>query len=341
MTGDRTRNPQPFRVLALDGGGIKGTFSAAVLATFEEMNPRLRLADHFDLIVGTSTGGIIAIGLGLGLTAGDILKFYEDQGPAIFPATGPFGGVGDWLRRARQVLLGPKYDLGLLRDALEAVFRNRLLGESTRRLVISSYDATRGDIKLFKTAHHHKLKLDYRCRAVDVALATSAAPTYFEQATTSRGHVHIDGGIWANCPVVVGILEAQLVLEQPLDRVEVPSIGTTDEPFSVSEAEGRMSAVRRAKRIPELILRAQKAGALAQARLLVRERLTRIDETVQPGRFELDDPSSIRDLRSLGETAARHSEARVAERFFAPGVAPRFEPVYSIGPTAEAFRAHA
>jgi patatin-like phospholipase/acyl hydrolase len=76
--------PKRFRILSLDGGGIKGAFTAAVLAEWEKRTGRV-IVDHFDLIAGTSTGGIIALGLGLGLPAGEILEFYEKQGPKIFP----------------------------------------------------------------------------------------------------------------------------------------------------------------------------------------------------------------------------------------------------------------
>jgi patatin-like phospholipase/acyl hydrolase len=78
---------QRFRILALDGGGIKGTFSAAVLAEWEK-ETGLRVADHFDLIAGTSTGGILAIGLGLGLSAEELLEFYKKRGALIFPVVG-------------------------------------------------------------------------------------------------------------------------------------------------------------------------------------------------------------------------------------------------------------
>ena len=71
------------RILSIDGGGIKGVFPASFLATVEN-SIEGQLADYFDLIVGTSTGGIIALGLGLGLSASDILRFYEDSGPEIF-----------------------------------------------------------------------------------------------------------------------------------------------------------------------------------------------------------------------------------------------------------------
>jgi len=75
-----------FQILSLDGGGIKGIFSAAVLTHLEE-DLQINVADHFDLITGTSTGGIIALCLGLGMRPRDIVRFYVDQGPLIFPDT--------------------------------------------------------------------------------------------------------------------------------------------------------------------------------------------------------------------------------------------------------------
>ena len=78
-------------MLCIDGGGIKGVFPASFLSTIEEAVGR-PVADYFDLIVGTSTGGIIALGLGLGLGAGDLLRFYEQRGAAIFKGNGRVRG---------------------------------------------------------------------------------------------------------------------------------------------------------------------------------------------------------------------------------------------------------
>jgi hypothetical protein len=75
-----------FRILALDGGGIKGTFTAAALNEWEAQT-KTNLVSHFDLVAGTSTGGILAIGLGMGLTAAQLLEFYEHHGQDVFPVT--------------------------------------------------------------------------------------------------------------------------------------------------------------------------------------------------------------------------------------------------------------
>ena len=73
-----------YRILCLDGGGIKGVFTAAALARIEEQTKK-KIVDHFDLICGTSTGGIIR--LGMGLSTAELLNFYRERGPVIFPAT--------------------------------------------------------------------------------------------------------------------------------------------------------------------------------------------------------------------------------------------------------------
>src|SRR5262245_45139780 len=139
-----------FRILSLDGGGIKGTFTASVLAHLEESTGK-RVLDHFDLIVGTSTGGILAIGLGLGFTGRDLLEFYRREGPAIFPGTSLVARSAGFLK---QLFVGPKFSGTVLRDALAKVLDNKRFGESRCRLVVPSYDAVYGRIYLFKTAHH-------------------------------------------------------------------------------------------------------------------------------------------------------------------------------------------
>src|SRR3989344_7323582 len=109
------------RILTIDGGGIKGVFPASFLASIEEKIDG-RVGEYFDLIVGTSTGGIVALGLGLGLPAKDVIGFYKEHGPLIF------GGNGV-LKRLRSLLCA-KYDQEALRAALKSKFGNRALGES-------------------------------------------------------------------------------------------------------------------------------------------------------------------------------------------------------------------
>src|SRR5262245_34092204 len=105
-----------FRILSLDGGGLLGTFSASALATFESHIDR-KIVEHFDLITGTSTGGIIAIALAMGVPAADILQFYLSRGPTIFPRA---GRATAWVRTLT-TLFRPKFRPDPLRKAITDV----------------------------------------------------------------------------------------------------------------------------------------------------------------------------------------------------------------------------
>src|ERR1700733_11044702 len=133
------------RILTIDGGGIKGVFPASFLASLEEKIDG-SIYEYFDLIVGTSTGGIIALALGLGFAAKDILKFYENYGPEIFK--------GNHLVKALQHLAITKYKNTGLKKALEETFGTKKLGESRTRLVIPSFNLQTGEVYVYKTAHH-------------------------------------------------------------------------------------------------------------------------------------------------------------------------------------------
>ena len=314
MTGESELGPTQqsssrFRILSLDGGGIKGTFSAAFLATLEELTGK-SVVRHFDLIAGTSTGGIIALALGLGLPAEEVLEFYLEHGPKIFPVTGI-------RRRALRHWVRSKHRVDSLRTAVSEILGDRRLGESQTRLVIPSFDAVSGDIRLFKTAHHPRFKLDYQWRASDVALATSAAPTYLPVFHSSDGSRFVDGGVWANNPVAVAVTEAVGVLGVAPQVIEVLSVGTTTEPFHVPKrivSAGRLSWLRPGFK---LLMQAQEAGSAGLAHAITEHtrRLVRINETTAPGRFKLDGSAGIDELKSLGHRAATRAEKEVGPRF--------------------------
>ena len=125
------------RILSIDGGGLLCTFPASFLAAIEEKVGK-SLGQYFDLIAGTSGGGIIALGLGLGLGAREILDLYVQRGPAIFGQRRN-GAIMDFaMQTARGLrrIARPKYGSGALLDALSVVFGERRLGESTARLMI-------------------------------------------------------------------------------------------------------------------------------------------------------------------------------------------------------------
>ncbi len=307
-----------FRILSLDGGGIRGTFSAGFLAEIEEHTGR-RIVEHFDLIAGTSTGGIIALALGLGIPAQEILRFYRTHGPEIFPAATWGTRLSLRLRRA----LRSKHSPERLSAALKSVFGERRIGEALTRLMIVSWDGARSDVHLFKTAHSPKFTRDYKLAAVEAALATSAAPTYLPAFRGPTGVTFIDGGIWANCPAALSILEAIAELGRPVDEIDILSIGTTQEPpRHVRAAQVTAGVFGWAGAMLQLMMEAQVKGSVAQANLLTKHRMIRVNHVVGPGRFSLDDSRTIDDLAALGAQEARHFESKVAETFFGSRVRP-------------------
>jgi patatin-like phospholipase/acyl hydrolase len=319
-----------FRILSLDGGGIKGAFTASVLTALEEEIGD-QIGDYFDLIAGTSTGGILALGLGFRIPAQRIQDFYRDMGPDIFPKTGRLGIPG-----IMRQLFGPKHSHARLRAALEKVLANRKFGEAKSRLVIPTYDAIGGRIFILKTAHHPRFKYDIDALAVDVALATSAAPTYFEAAPfpVHVGSSFVDGGVWANNPALVAIVEAACFLDVPLDQIDVLSIGTTSAPFNIANNR-HAGIIKWNVGMINLMFEGQAESALKQAKLLLKDRVFRIDVVTKPGEFSLDDASSdkIDRLMNLGrgEAVKKANLDSVKQRFFS-AKAPPFTPMHAAKP---------
>jgi patatin-like phospholipase/acyl hydrolase len=297
------------RILSIDGGGIKGVFPAAFLADIEEKLDR-PIVDYFDLIVGTSTGGIIALGLGMGLPAKEILRFYEERGPEIFRGNRLLGLLR-WLGAA-------KYNPFPLRAALVDVFGATLLGESKTRLVIPSLDLETGQVHVKKTAHHPRFDRDYTEKVVDVALATAAAPTYFPTHRSEAGIPLIDGGMWSNNPMGTAAVEALGVLEWARSDVRLLGIGCTESPLSAKAyRRSRLGLNYWATRLKDVFMAGQSSASIGTAQLLLgHENVYRVSPTVGSNRFKLDRVRDIQSLRALGASEARHHLPILREKFF-------------------------
>jgi uncharacterized protein len=307
------------KILVIDGGGIKGVFPASFLGQVEDSIGR-NVAEFFDLIVGTSTGGIIALGLGMGFTAREMLQFYEDLGPTVFR--------GSRLMNMLRHLHAAKYRCEPLREALEKKFGRRTLGESTKRLLIPSVNLITGEVHIYKTAHHPRLARDYRERVADVALATSAAPTYFPTHHSASGLPLIDGGVWANNPVGIAAVEAISMLGWEAGEFRILSLGCTEEPLNIRQAPRRgWGKTQWALRIVDVMQKAQSSSSLGIAQHLARhEHVVRISPTVSYGRYGLDVTDQIAELRGLGDAEARRCLPAIAH-FFSEVVSP-FEPYH-------------
>ena len=295
-----------FRILALDGGGIKGAFTASVLATLEK-SLGLPIVDHFDMVAGTSTGGILAIGLGMGLDSHQLLKFYRDRGTVIFPVT----SFHKRLRHKVRHLIRPKYSQDVLfRELNEAYFpdgHEKVLGDSKCRLVIPAYHAVSGACHVFRTPHHPLLMCDKFTNAAEVALATAAAPTFFSAAKVRNmvaNATYFDGGVWANCPAMAAVIEAVCYLNVPLDRIDILSIGTTDEPFAVKSMV-KSGIIRWGLPLIKLLMNAQVESSIQHAEKLVGEpRFLRVNTVTNSGIYSLDGSQEIENLIELGNKKA-------------------------------------
>ena len=237
-----------FNILSIDGGGIRGVFPAKFLVLLEteleqRKNERKAIHEHFDLICGTSTGGIIALALALDIPAKRIHELYLDHAKDIF------GGKRNLVGRFRKSSHS--------RDKLEAlvreIFRNPETGDDYRlddcktNVCIPIYDLLDGKPSVCKNNYHPRFTRDYHLPVYQVALATSAAPTYFdpysaEYTDLSANHQlfsnKVDGGVFVNNPTLLGIIEAQEAFNKNLGSLKVLSLGTGHQKFSDSRSSG-------------------------------------------------------------------------------------------------------
>lgn len=202
------KNKRPFKILCIDGGGIKGLYSAKLLACLEtEFNTLL--SEQFDLICGTSTGGIIALGAASGIPMDEIVNFYKNKGPKIFYEKRKRIPLYKTFIKLRQATWGCKYSSKRLKKSLSEVFGVKKIKESRTLLCIPALNLGTGQPRVFKKDYSsggRSFSSDDEKSFVDIALATSAAPTYFP-AHRINDEVFIDGGVWANDPVLTGLLE--------------------------------------------------------------------------------------------------------------------------------------
>ena len=198
-----------FKILSIDGGGIKGLYSASILASFENKTGK-NIADHFDMICGTSTGGLIAIGLANGMSAKDLVDLYTENGSKIFPTSNSnlIRGFQNSYKSLRQIFFSNKHSVKPLKRILEDLFEDKTMKDATNLLCIPSFNLTNGQPKVFKkSGSQTEHFVDNTIKLVDIALATSAAPSYYP-IHEHNNFLYTDGGVWANNPSLCGLLEA-------------------------------------------------------------------------------------------------------------------------------------
>ena len=270
------------------------------------------------MIAGTSTGGILAIGLGLGLSAASLEKFYANGGKEIFP---PWRYQYGWLSTAWR-MFAPLYDHKALERLLYQALGDKTLGESKARLVIPAFLAPKAEIAVLKTDHHSDFENDHRMAAWEAARATSAAPTYL-RGQESDDYAFLDGGIWANNPIMVAITDALSAYTIGRENIRVLSLGTGNPPFQIGLAAARRG-MWNWRNIIGASIYLTTDNAQSQAGLLVGpERIARIEPDEPHASIALDDWKSAA-ANLPGHASNKFAEHRdVISEFFSERTEPR------------------
>jgi hypothetical protein len=265
------------RILALDGGGIRGVFSLEILLRIETLlrehfkAPKLLLADHFDFFAGTSTGAIIATGLSWGMTVGEILEFYEQHGATMFQPV-------PWYRPLRRFLVS-RYEAKPLSDLLRRIFSEDGNGEvpalldskrlKTLLLLVmrnhttgSAWPVTNNPVAKYNDSSLPDCNL--KVPLWKLVRASAAAPVFFDPEEIMLGdqrHVFVDGAITPyNNPALIAALTAvlpcyRLAWETGPDKIRLISVGTVR--FSMAAADknaGNMWVGYNAAQIPAALI---------------------------------------------------------------------------------------
>jgi patatin-like phospholipase/acyl hydrolase len=205
-----------FKILSIDGGGILGLYSTNILSQIEKEYLHGKCySDEFQLITGTSTGGIIALGLSLGRRAEEISRFYQEHGTKIFPKKHFFG------------IFHQRYSNQALKKALNEFFGEAKISDCKSAVCIPAIDINNCQPIVFKTNNNGSQKRDLNEYLVDISLATSAAPLYFPIYSFGNYSGLIDGGLWQNNPSLFGVYEAFncFMGKENYDCIDILSIG--------------------------------------------------------------------------------------------------------------------
>lgn len=232
-------NHYGVRILSLNGGGARGMFTISVLSEIERIlaskypNQDIKIGDYFDLITGTSIGGILALGLATGKSARELERVFFDRANDIFPKR--------WsLTNLLRSLCAPIYRSHPLRETIqEMIGAETTFNDLTRRVMIPAVNLSTGKPQFFKTPHNPDFTRDGPLKLIDAALATSAAPTYFSPHYCEDLRAYFaDGGLVANNPSYIGLLEVFRDMNSDFSvthkDIHILNIGTVGEEYSLS-----------------------------------------------------------------------------------------------------------
>lgn len=218
-----------FQILSLSGGGYRGLYTAQVLADLEEEAGK-PIGRCFDLIAGTSVGGIIALAVSYEVPMKQVVELFEFKGEQIFKKK-------NILKTLFKIRTAP-YSSDGLKESLVEVFGDKTLADLKHPIIVPSINYTSGSPQVFKTPHEERLKRDYKYKIVDIALAASAAPTYFKRHIIDNQQ-YVDGGLCANDPSLLAIHEAECYFKKQVSQIYLMDIGTLSSKRTVNPSTNK------------------------------------------------------------------------------------------------------
>ncbi len=270
-----------YRILSLDGGGIRGIVTAIILERLNSEDSLKGWLDSIDLIAGTSTGGLLALGLAHGLDIQRIRKLYEEKADKIFDDS--------WLDDIIDIgkITGADYDIRNLEKELKKIFARTTLGQLKKRVLITAFDldneAKDPRKRTWKPKLFHNFPgsdSDSKELAYKVGLYTSSAPTYFPSVDG-----YIDGGVFAANPSMCALAQSQdsRLKSRPLmDDVVLLSLGTGTSLVYIKGKELDWGYAQWAKPLVSLMLDGMTGIADFQCRQILEERYHRLAPVFPP-----------------------------------------------------------
>ena len=290
-----------FHILALDGGGTRGIYSAQVLANME-MSLGIPIGNSFDLIAGTSTGAIIAGAAATGIPLKEVVELFEEQAPSIFPS-----------KRLRWGIFRSRYSLKPLEEVVRACLPDISLGEISTPLIVTGSNIATGGVHVFKSRYMAELGLPYvrdgEISLVEAILASSAAPTYFDPVQVNE-NLLADGGLWANNPSILAVTEAISKFKRTVDQIHILSIGT-GHPVSMyrHQRSWGLATGWGHKKLVSYFLNLQSQASTNMAGLILGERYVRLDPEIEE--WALDDSKHLSNLKALATRDFTHRSEEI------------------------------
>ena len=277
-----------LKILSIDGGGVRGIYPATLLKLIEE-KLNIKIYDNFDLIVGTSTGSIVAGAIAVNYDLSSLIKDFETDAPNIF-------------QKRWDGLFKSKYDIKKLEYFLMQKFGGKKLGEIEKPLILNATNITSGQVHVFKSRYQLERRQGDYTRDAEVllykaVLASCAAPTYFDPVKIGDDLL-CDGGLWANNPSLVGYTDAVQNFKFNHQDIKILSIGTgqANRFYDKSKCWGWFTGWKKTKLV-DFAMSIQTQFPENTAKLLLKDNFLRINSEIED--WGLDNYENIPKLKNM------------------------------------------